>query len=105
MIIETINSSERTKLYLALESNLSSFRKRSMLYTISAHSESIAGISLYVTGKRGTVTKDIVVSFNKDIQSWEVFSEGKKYTLVSLSEISAVIRSMIAKMSVTINKI
>ena len=105
MTIENIPSTKRTSLYLALDANLSSFRKRSMLYTIAAHSSNVANISFYLTGKKGTVVKELTLVFDSIIDSWTVYSEGKKYTLDSLSEISTVIRSMIAKMSVTVNKI
>ena len=105
MIIKNISATKRTNLYLALDANLSSFRKRSMLYTIAAHSDSVANISFYLTGEKGTVVKELTLVFDKLLIEWNVYSEGKQYTLVSLSELSSVIRSMIAKMTVTVNKI
>ncbi len=105
MIVKTITSASRTKLYIAIDANLSSFRKRSMLYTISAHSEAVAGVMIYVTGKKGTVVKEIVLIYNLTTLMWDIYSDGKIYSLNSLSELSTVVKSMLQAMAVTVNKI
>lgn len=105
MIVKTITSGAIQKLYLAIDANLSSFRKRSMLYTISAHSENVAGVMLYVTGKKGTVVKELILIYNLETLMWDIYSEGKIYSINSLSEISAIVRTMIQTMAVTVNKI
>jgi len=58
MIIETIPNSEINRLYTSIYANMSSFRKRSISFIISPHSNSVASVILYVTGKRGTVTNN-----------------------------------------------
>lgn len=105
MIVKTITASSRTKLYIAIDANLSSFRKRSMLYTIAAHSENVAGVMIYVTGKKGTVVKEFILIYNLTTAMWDIYAEGKIYSLNSLSELSTVVKSMLQSMSVTVNKI
>ena len=105
MIIETIPNSEINRLYTSIYANMSSFRKRSISFIISPHSNSVASVILYVTGKRGTVTKDFVLIYDSLILEWNVYSEGKKFIITSLNELPSIINNMIQKMSTTVTKI
>lgn len=104
MIRKVIPKDKSNKLYLAIEANLSSFRKRSISYVINAESDDLATIILNVTGKRGTVSKSMIAKYDT-LNGWEVYSSGVKYTLASLSELSTIVRTVIAAMSTTITKI
>jgi len=105
MIITNIPNNERNKLFMSLEANMSSFRKRSIFYVITAHSESIACININVSGKKGNVSKELCIIYDNINMYWNVYSEGKVYSLISLSEISSIVRSIIATLSVVVNKI
>ena len=105
MLIETIPRDQQNKLFLAIESNLSSFKKRSISYIIDAHSDSVATVIIYVSGRQGIVSKDLVIIYDTLNLEWNIYSEGKKYTLVSISELSTVVSSMIAKLSTVVTKI
>lgn len=105
MIIENIPNSEINKLYVSIYANMSSFRKRSISFIISAHSNTVASIILYVTGKRGTVTKDFVLIYDTVLLEWNIYCEGKKYIIASLSEISTIVKTMLTQMSTTVTKI
>lgn len=105
MIIESIPNSEINKLYIAIYGNMSSFRKRSISFIISAHSNTVATVILYVTGKRGTVTKDFVLIYDTILLEWNIYSEGKKYIINSLNELPTIINNMIQKMGTTVTKI
>jgi hypothetical protein len=84
---------------------MSSFRKRSISYVIHPHSDGIATIILYVTGKRGTVTKDFVVIYDYVLIEWNIYCEGKKYIINSLNELPTIIKNLLTKMSTTVTKI
>lgn len=105
MIIENIPNSQTNRLYISIDKNLSSFRKRSISYIINAHSDGIASVILYITGKKGTVTKDFVIIYDYLLLDWNVYSEGKKFTINSLNELSSIVKSMITKMATTVTKI
>ena len=105
MLIENISNDRQLKLYMAIEKNLSSLRKRSIAYTITSYSEKMGTVNLMVTGKKGTASKIFIVSYDSSISSWVIYAEDKTYTLVSLMELSTIAKSMVAKLSTTLNKI
>lgn len=105
MIIENIPNAEINKLYLSIYANLNSIAKRGITFVINPHSNKVAVVILYVTGKRGTVTKDFVIIYDDILLYWNIYSEGKKYTITSLSELPSIIKTMLTKMSTTVTKI
>jgi hypothetical protein len=105
MLIESIPNQEINKLYVSIYGNMSSFRKRSISFIISPHSNSVASVILYVTGKRGTVTKDFIIIYNEPTIAWNIYCEGKKYTINSLNELPSIVSNMVQKMSTVVTKI
>lgn len=92
------------KLFIAIEANMSSFRKRGIAYIVYAQADDLANVTVYVTGKQGTVQKDLIIKYDTLI-GWQVYVSGIKYTLTGLSELSSVVKSVVAKLSTTITKI
>jgi len=105
MIIENISNDKQTKLFMALEANLNSLKKRNISYIITCYSDLMATITLQVNGKKGLATKIIAVNYELLHVSWVVYSENKKYILTGLSEISTITKSIVAKLSTTLTKI
>lgn len=92
------------RLYTALESNLTSLRRRGLSYTISVHASELATVTLLVTGKRGRVQKDYICKYDT-FNAWEVISGGIKWKLSNLGELGSVLKSDIQKLSSTVNKV
>jgi hypothetical protein len=105
MKIENISQDRQTKLMMAIEANASSVRRRNVSYTIYCYSDFMGVITLTVSGKRGSVTKAIAVNFDLLLERWTVFSDGKKYTLDQLSELQAIMKSIVAKETTNAGKI
>lgn len=99
-----IPKDKSNQLFMAIEKNISSFRKRNISYVINAHSDDLATIILMVTGKKGTATKDIILRYDI-INDWQLYVSGEKYILTSFSEISTIMRTLIQQMSVTLGRI
>lgn len=100
----TIPNSKSTKLFMAIEANMSSFRKRGISYIINAHSDDLASVSLSVSGRRGTARKDIMLKYDS-LHGWQTYVDNTKYTLLSLSEFSSVCKSIVARLATTMTKL
>ena len=105
MIVEQVDTSKQSKLFMSLQSMTGSFARRGTVFEIHAHSEYVANITIVVTGKKGTVQKDIVLAYNETNSEWVAYSECYKYTLLSLSEISTVIKSKVQGLFTIVSKI
>lgn len=105
MIIENISVDRQAKLFMALERNLSSLKRRNITYVITTYSDLIATVTLQVNGRKGMVTKIVAVNYDGLLLSWIVYIGNKKYILNTLSELATICKSMIAKISATVTKI
>lgn len=105
MQIEKINSSDQNKLFMSIEKLMSSFKRRNISYIINCQSDTIASITIMVTGARGTVQKNILLQHNEIGDEWLVFTEGYKYYLTYLGELSIVIRSAVTSLTATLTKL
>lgn len=92
------------RLYQSLESNLSSLRKRSVSYTITAVTDDLAVVTLIVIGRKGKLYQEYIVKYDT-MMGWEVCSPGIKWRLTGLSEIQSVLKSDVQRLSSTINKV
>lgn len=105
MLITQTNFSGQSKFYMSLVKLTNSYRKRGVSFGIHAHSEFVANLTIVVTGKYGTGQKDIVVLYNDVTKNWEAYSQGYKYDMTSLSELSTLIKTRIAKLNTVLSKI
>lgn len=105
MLITQTNFSGQAKLFMSLVKFTNSFQRRGITFGIHAHSEYIANLTIVVTGKYGTAQKDIVIIFNESTATWEAYSEGYKYEMLLLSEISTLIKTRIQKLNTILSKI
>jgi hypothetical protein len=105
MIIETIPQDRQAKLYMAVEKNMTSVKRRNVAYTVYCYSDFMAAVTLIVSGRRGSVEKAIAINFDLSIDQWIVYADGKKYTLDSLSELQAIMKSIIARQTTTVARI
>jgi hypothetical protein len=105
MIIETIPQDRQAKLYMAIEKNLQSVKRRNVGYTIYCYSDFMAAVTLIVSGRRGSVEKAVAVNFDLSIDLWVVYADGKKYTLDGLSELQTIMKSIIQRQTTVITRI
>lgn len=105
MKVKTVDRSKKDKLYYALYSYSHSLMRRGVTIIPFAHSGYFGSVDITVVGVRGIVRKTIVVSYDELNKIWVSVSDGKEYELTSLSEISNLLRSKIAKMSTVVSKI
>jgi hypothetical protein len=105
MIIERVNESGRTKFRHSLEKLTNSFARRNVAFVINTHSEFVGNIHIYVTGRRGTAQKTIVIVYNENTGDWEAFADGYKYIMITLSEISTIVKNRIQKLNTVLSKI
>jgi len=105
MIIEPIQKDLKAKFQLSLEKLTQSYSKRGVSFVITAESEYVGSIIILVTGKLGTVQKTIIVIYNQKTEEWEAYSEGYCFKMLTLSDISSVIKTKITKLSNLLTKI
>ena len=105
MDIIKVDASKRDKLYSALDTNTRTFIKRGVSINIQAHSGKHGIIDIQVNGKLGIGRKTIVINYDDLLEEWIAISDGYEFHMVSLSEISIVIRNKITKMSQILTKI
>ena len=105
MIIELINESEKTKLFLLLDKLTKSFSGRNVAFVITANSAYLGTIVILVTGKRGTVQKVLNFAYNQVTGDWEVYSDSHVYKLLDISEASSIVKNKVTKLQTILTKI
>lgn len=104
MRVKQTNIQGRDKLYTSLDAYCRTMSKRSVNYTIEPYSEYFASITIQVSGKRATAQKKIIVYYDTDEKTWIVVVAGIEYYLVSLSEITSVLKTQLSKLTGWVNK-
>ena len=104
MRIKKTNLSGRDKLYTTLDAYCKTINKRSVNYTIEVYSESFASIIVQVTGKRLTAQRKLVLSFDKSENYWIAVIGGIEYYLVSLAEVTSILKQQINILNTWSNK-
>lgn len=105
MEIINVGTAPQTNLFLAIEKQLSSLRKRNVTYIINPHTDKAAVVILMVNGKRGTVQKDFVLIKDVLLGTWTLYCQEYEYHLNSLSELSTIARSIIARLQTLMMKL
>ena len=105
MEIINLDRSEISSLYIEIEKNLSTLKRRGVAYVVNVHSKNLATFWIYVTGRRGTVTKDVVVQYDEIELKWKAYAMNKEYILDSLTDIAIIGKSIINRLSPTLSKI
>lgn len=104
MIIETIDVAARNKLSVALNTHLQSLRtKRGISVSITAQASDCAVILLSVNGAKGTASKQIILIATNG--EWKAYCDNKQYSLLLLSDISVICKSMVNNLAVMVNKL
>lgn len=104
MDVIQVNNSGKDKLYRSLDSYSRTFVRRGVSITVQAHSDKIGSINIQVNGKLGIAIKNIVVSYDTLVEEWVGISDGYEYHMLSLSEISILIRNKIQRLSTLVTK-
>lgn len=104
MRVKKTNIQGRDKLYTSLDAYCKSINKRSVNYTIEPYSEYFASITIQVTGKRATAQKKVVLYFDLDEKIWIAIVNSTEYYLVSLAEITALLKQQVSKLTGWVNK-
>ena len=105
MQISNYNIAQITDLYIAIDKLMSTFRRRSVSYSIFVHTNQAAVINLTVNGKKGIVTKAVILVFNTELNQWELYAQEYKYILDSFSEIKVICQSILNRLRSSLNKI
>lgn len=105
MITEQVNKSLQSKLFLDLVKYSDSINSRSVSCIVHAHSENSASLTLIITGRRGSINKDVILFFNEISEEWQAASEGTKYSLANLSEITSILKQKVSSLSSLVSKI
>lgn len=103
MIIEKIQDDQRTKLRLSLLKICQ--QRRGVSYVVTTESANVGNISLTVTGKNGSTTKNLIVILNQSTNEWECYCDGYVYRMLILSEITTVLKTKISKITTILSKI
>ena len=104
MRVKKTNIQGRDKLYNLLDAYCRTINKRSVNYTIEPYSEYFASITVQIAGKRATAQKKVVLYFDTENKLWIAIANGIEYYLVSLAEITSILKSQIAKLTGWVNK-
>lgn len=105
MEIIRLNQSAIASLYIQIEKNLSTLKRRGVAYVVNVHSDKLATFWIYVTGRKGTVTKDVVVKYDDIDMRWKAYSMGNEYVLDSINDIAIIGKTLITRLSPTLSKI
>jgi hypothetical protein len=105
VIINKIPQDLQAKLYMALEGNLNSIKRRNVGYAIYCYSNEVASVNLMISGRRGTVQKAVMVVYDTVLLEWNVYADGYQYVLGSLSEIQAIFKSITSRETNIVTKI
>lgn len=105
MEVIKLNQASIASLYVQIEKNLSTLKSRGVAYVVNVHSDKLATFWIYVTGRRGTVTKDVVVKYDDIEECWKAYTLGYEYKLTTLNDISIIGKSLITRLSPTLSKI
>ena len=103
MIVEKIQDDQRTKLRLTLLKFCQN--RRGVSYIVTAEAGKVGNIQVSVTGKLGTGTKDITVIYNEATSEWEAYCDGYVCRMLSLSEITSLIKTKVTKLSTLMSKL
>ena len=104
MRVKKTNIQGRDKLYNLLDAYCRTINKRSVNYTIEPYSDTFASIIIQITGKRATAQKKVILYFDTEYKLWVAIVSGIEYYLVSLAEITQVLKQQITKLSGFVNK-
>ncbi len=106
MIRSELDKGGTMALYMELDSRLRTFKRRSISYIIHAHGPNVADVMLTVNGKKGSAQKSLVIIRDEVLDIWFVYSEGYQYELGnSISGVSTLLRKMVQRLAVIVNKI
>lgn len=105
MEVIRLNQSAIASLYVQIEKNLSTLKRRGVAYVVNVHSDKLATFWIYVTGRKGTVTKDVVIKYDDISMRWKAYSMGNEYVLDSINDIAIIGKSLITRLSPTLSKI
>lgn len=105
MIGTTVDKSAKDKLYMSLYSYCGSLQRRGVTIIPQAHSGRFGSLDVTVVGVRGIARKTIVLSFDSKDSLWIATFDGSEYYLSYLSEITTLVRSVIARLNTVVSKI
>lgn len=95
---------ETNQLYLDIDRHLSSIIRRNISYILNVVSPSLATITLFVNGKRGTSQTTIILQYISKSVSWEAHTPTDSYQLVGVNEVSTLCKQIISRMYTVIGK-
>lgn len=104
MRVKKTNIQGRNKFYTELDAYCKSINKRSVTYIIEPYSSTVASISVKMVGKRATAQRNIIIYFDNEYKLWVAIVGGVEYYLISLGEITSLLKQQVAKLSGWVNK-
>lgn len=105
MVINKVDESKRSKFYMSLQKYSNIANRRGVSAIINTHSDHVGVIDLYVTGKKGTAVKNLVIVYDTVNDEWIVYNDGYEYRMDLLSDVSSILKNMVQKLSSILTKI
>lgn len=95
MIIENVSISDTARFYTAIYNNVASLIKRGISVNIVCFDTKNAVINFLITTKNGMVQKEMLISYNSITDDWVAYSLQKRFTFLSLTEISGIAKQIV----------
>lgn len=104
MIITRVDQNLQARLITALESNTRSFARRGVSISCQAQSDVVGSVTIRVSGRKGVAEKIITVVYDKTDKSWNCYCQGYCYNILSLGEISTIVKTQIQRVYTIVSK-
>lgn len=105
MIIEQIDTGEITTFNNVLSSLTLTLNKRNVSIIITALSKYNAVIIIKVNGRKGSAERIFSLNYDTLNAEWICLSNGHRYTLLSITELTNILKSTINKLRTILTKI
>lgn len=95
MIIDNISLSETTRFYTAIYNNCMSMFKRGVSASIVVFDTKNAVVTFTISTKSGSVNKEMLITYDSVNDNWIIFGNMKRFTCLSLTQISGIAKQLI----------
>lgn len=104
MIITRVDPNLQAKLIVALEKNTRSFARRGVSISCQAQSDVVGSVTIRVSGRKGIAEKIITVVYDRKDGTWNCYCQGYQYNILTLGEISTIVKSQIQRVYTIVSK-
>lgn len=95
MIVEYIPPADTVRFNTAIYNNIASMIKRGVSANIVCFDTKNAVVSFMITTRGGMIQKELFLTYNSLTDNWEAFAIQKRFTFLSLTEISGIAKQIV----------